>query len=112
MTNPLDHGRFAWERKLPTPPDTIAQDLTKLPLTVEPILSPATLAALRALRLWHWRKVTHNRHEARVQELHGRNMSAKNLNLTADFHLKQVQVLNEFFPELGDTAERDAERTK
>lgn len=54
-------------------------------------------AALRILRLYHWRTALHFR--------------AQGLNESADFHIGFVQMLNEFF-DLGDTADRDDQRMK
>lgn len=59
---------------------------------------------LRALRLWHWRECLSIRDTA--QQLDGPEWLKDNMNLDADFHLAQVQLLNEFFP-VGDTAEGD-----
>mgnify|MGYP003577262532 CR=1 FL=1 len=59
---------------------------------------------LRALRLWHWRQCLMNRTGA--ESITYDSPVKDTLNLHADFHLAQVQLLNEFFP-VGDTAEGD-----
>lgn len=58
---------------------------------------------VRGLRLWHWVQMINRRNLAE-----GATMKYfKDLdNRFADFHLKQVQTLNMFFP-VGDTAEQD-----
>lgn len=67
------------------------------------------LDGLRELRLWHWNSVVSGRVCAGVQELLGQVEVAKTFNDSADFHLKQVQLLNDFFP-IDDTAENDASK--
>jgi hypothetical protein len=63
---------------------------------------------LRELRLWHWRMARVKRMEATLQSEYHRNITvAGQLNREADFHIKAVQLLNNNFPEIGDTAERD-----
>lgn len=68
------------------------------------------LPELRALRLWHWQSVGVYRNAENVYKVIGASSNwpelAKN---KADFHLKQVQLLNSFF-EIGDTAEQDSQR--
>lgn len=73
------------------------------------------LDRLRALRLWHWQGVLYRRKQAEwyvKREQDGKcshNQAAVAIewaNKQADFHLLQVQALNDFFP-LGDTAEND-----
>lgn len=77
-----------------------------------------TMASMRALRLWHWKRVIENRSEAsnRVKLILGdlNNDANKHhlhkmqmMNAIANNHMKFVQTLNDFFPE-GDTAEKDA----
>jgi hypothetical protein len=79
-------------------------------------ISSTLLDGLRKLRLWHWQGVMH--HRAREKQYHTyaregapklreRNVrSAEYHYNAANFHTKQVQMLNEFFP-IGDTAEKD-----
>lgn len=59
---------------------------------------------LRALRLWHWRKTLKLR--AKANDLTTSDHAAARYNSKADFHIKQVQALNELFP-LGDNVEGD-----
>lgn len=63
---------------------------TKSEVTEIPPEPKVDLEGLRALRLWHWQQYQAER----------RQMQA------GTFHLKQVQLLNDFFP-IGDTAEGD-----
>lgn len=76
-------------------------------------------ASLRALRLWHWRKVVLHRknatrHEeddakwnkAYPQHAPRRGARAKAEHGKANWHLGAVQTLNELFP-IGDYAEHD-----
>lgn len=71
-------------------------------------LSDEELAALRALRLWHWEGVLERRKRANwftLQSSHPRRFEeAEWQNKQANFHLKQVQTLNAFF---NTTAEHD-----
>jgi len=69
------------------------------------LLPDSLLVSLRALRLWHWKECLKAREAAKHVEF---SISKKLANREADFHLKQVQLLNEFF-ETGDTAERNAQ---
>jgi hypothetical protein len=65
------------------------------------------LSSVRELRAWHWREVTRNRgHQIRYEKMGGSEARAKMHRKIADFHLKAVQTLNEFFA-VGDTAEKD-----
>lgn len=72
------------------------------------------LPELRALRLWHWEHVLYRRNAAKFYE-EGKSKAhwskvqkfAEWQHAQADFHLKQVQLLNEFF-EVGDAAQHDA----
>lgn len=79
---------------------------------LEASLLPASiLARLRELRLWHWEKCQVNRRVVNLVEgcehqTEYKRMVAENCHKKADFHMKQVQLLNEFFP-VGDTAEGD-----
>jgi hypothetical protein len=80
--------------------------------------SPAVLTELRALRLWHWRKV---RAASKVddsiafalRECHDQsttdNLRLRKEAVRADWalHMGAVQTLNRFFDH-GDTAEKDA----
>lgn len=72
------------------------------------------IESLRKLRLWHWNRVINNRYAANWYRTRCRAKGdieayAKVRDKKADFHLKQVQVLNYFFAtEVGDTAEFDA----
>lgn len=69
---------------------------------------------LRALRLWHWKKVISFRKAQTKNEecalagvypmMYGRR--ARRAKQMADFHLASVQSLNDCFPR-GDTAEAD-----
>jgi hypothetical protein len=82
--------------------------------TVTLTISVAALNGLRALRLWHWRELL--RHRARLAALDARidvgvtPQRRRRINAEGNYHLKQVQFLNDLFPEPGDTAERDASR--
>ncbi len=59
---------------------------------------------LRALRLWHWRSAI----EQRMLEMHVIfPASIRHHKAKADFHIKAVQTLNDFF-NVDDTAEKDA----
>lgn len=58
---------------------------------------------LRELRLWHWNRLLAER---RMQEMVSHPLLVAGYKRLADFHLKQVQTLNMFFP-VGDTAEQD-----
>ena len=71
-------------------------------------MTAAQVARLRELRLWHWREAMKQRARERRLEsfivpLPEKVGQAREL---ANFHIKQVQTLNDFFP-MGDTAERD-----
>ena len=62
---------------------------------------------VRALRLWHWRGVMHHRNAANFYRTKkGYEKEIEWRDRQADFHLKAVQTLNQFF-EAGDTAEKD-----
>ncbi|USN16375.1 hypothetical protein PLUTO_00590 [Luteibacter phage vB_LflM-Pluto] len=78
---------------------------------------------LRDLRLWHWRKClayrkvenTQRAYIDALEQLHGRRFGRSketNARSNANWHLTAVQTLNEFFPDSGDTAERDDERSR
>lgn len=70
-------------------------------------LDDEDLARLRALRLWHWQKFLHFReHEIKFKVEFP--ISSNDCKILADFHIKQVQLLNDFFP-VDDTAEKDNE---
>lgn len=69
-----------------------------------PTMQPYIVAGLRALRLYHWQAVLNLRSYAADADM--RKSDSKHYNKRADFHLTQVQLLNDFFP-IGDTAERD-----
>lgn len=64
------------------------------------------LAKLRALRLWHWRRVLEQRSNQQLCFNDKAYKLSRSYEVSADFHLAQVQLLNEFFP-VGDTAEGD-----
>lgn len=80
----------------------------------------AAMDALRALRLWHWRKAKKARQQADAARRRGKACAAQGFNNysarlveqaikkddEANQHIKFVQTLNEFFP-LGDYAEYD-----
>lgn len=67
------------------------------------LLPNPLLVKLRALRLWHWRRCLVYRDQSRGISIPALKEISDDL---ADFHLKQVQLLNEFFP-VDDTAEGD-----
>lgn len=70
-------------------------------------LKDDTIERLRALRLWHWRMCRQMQVAQEVAEAkHGVEAPNQARDL-ANFHMTQVQTLNEFF-DVGDTAERDA----
>ena len=69
-----------------------------------PTMQPYIVEGLRALRLHHWQAVLNLRSYAADADM--RKSDSKHYNKRADFHLTQVQLLNDFFP-IGDTAERD-----
>ena len=66
--------------------------------------APALLEGLRDLRLYHWQAVLRLRVYAADVDM--RKSDSEHYNKRANFHLSQVQLLNDFFP-IGDTAERD-----
>jgi len=76
------------------------------------------LPELRRLRLWHWEGVLYRRNAAKFYE-DGKSKTsyekAKDCanwqHEQANFHLKQVQLLNSFF-EVYDTAERDLQNKR
>lgn len=72
------------------------------------------LAQLRALRLWHWQGVMYRRNAQRFYEDRAKSPNTPKAKENAEwqerqanFHMKQVQLLNDFFP-VGDTAEIDS----
>jgi hypothetical protein len=69
---------------------------------------PSLPIGLRALRLHHWRKVLLRRKQQVAYEKINSVAMAQQCREIANFHLGQVQLLNEFFY-IGDTAEIDAE---
>lgn len=72
-------------------------------------IHPETLVELRALRLWHWKECLANREIAQDARGAGSAFARDSAEFSrrANFHLKAVQTLNDFFP-AGDTAEGDA----
>lgn len=61
------------------------------------------IAAIRNLRLYHWREVLNwRKYEQSKTDPRIKLRTEKKIG----FHLKQVQALNDFFP-IGDTAEKD-----
>lgn len=79
-------------------------------------ISEEQLDRLRALRLWHWSQAMLARRMATFGEKGAfgkfieHKLRCKNLNAEADFHIQQVQTLNDFF-DAGDTAEQDMSKT-
>jgi hypothetical protein len=71
----------------------------------ENVLKLGLLGEFRTLRLWHWNMARYHRNCAKAYT--PKSASACVHNAQADFHIKQVQLLNVFF-EVGDTAEGDA----
>lgn len=71
-------------------------------------LPPEARERLRELRLWHWKQCGMHR-RASVNPKRSRVLQQMN-EAQADFHLKQIQTLNDFFPVIGDTAERDQQK--
>lgn len=71
-------------------------------------ISDETLAKLRALRLWHWQGVLYNRKLANYYANIRNAAATESRQKKANFHLSQVQLLNDFF-QMGDTAENDNE---
>lgn len=69
-----------------------------------PTMQPYIVEGLRALRLYHWQAVLRLRSYAADADM--RKSDSEHYNKRANFHLTQVQLLNDFFP-IGDTAERD-----
>ena len=65
-----------------------------------------TMRQLRALRLWHWRGVLYRRNAQQFYEAKGNATSAQWQEQQANFHMRAVQTLNDFFP-MGETAEQD-----
>jgi hypothetical protein len=62
------------------------------------------LERLRALRLWHWKQAMSWREDEQSET----DVAVKAAcEAQVGFHIKFVQTLNDFFPEPGDTAERD-----
>jgi hypothetical protein len=76
-------------------------------------ISHNTLKRLRRLRLWHWKQCLRFRHiELSLLPFKRDQVAqteAKAFGELANFHIRMVQVLNDFFPEVGDTAEHDAQ---
>jgi len=64
----------------------------------------AMLEGLRKLRLHHWQTALKLRAYGQTPGM--RKSDTKHYDKKADFHLTQVQLLNNFFP-IGDTAEKD-----
>lgn len=62
---------------------------------------------LREVRLWHWIKALQNRKIANEWRERGRHSLAEGADMSANFHIKAVQALNDCF-EINDTAEQDA----
>ena len=78
-------------------------------LSADTVAEEATvLVGLRALRVWHWREAMRLRKKANRQADKGvaDETTIHANNEKADYHIKQVQLLNEFFG-IGDTAEAD-----
>lgn len=76
-------------------------------------ISPTSLNRLRELRLWHWRqfiklgKWAHGHENASPQFNSPKRVQlAKTFREGSNFHIMQVQLLNDFFP-IDDTAEKD-----
>jgi hypothetical protein len=69
-----------------------------------PTMQPYIVEGLRALRLHHWQAVLRLREYAADADM--RKSDSEHYNKRANFHLTQVQLLNDFFP-IGDTAEHD-----
>lgn len=68
-------------------------------------LSTFNIDGIRHLRLWHWRQAMQHRvYEQSKADPVVKARAEKKIG----FHLKQVQLLNDFFPIFGDTAEMDA----
>lgn len=73
-------------------------------------LSPVVRQSLRELRLWHYRQLAKERNQAEITERQILNLTdeeRRGVHRLANHHLKAVQTLNSFFPEVGDTAEKD-----
>lgn len=68
-----------------------------------------TQERLRNLRLWHWSMVSYHRSTAVDMRRREDRMGGVYHDAQANFHLKAVQTLNDFFP-VGDTAEQDARK--
>jgi hypothetical protein len=80
-----------------------------MPATYE--ISFNTVKRLRKLRLWHWRQCLRNRtaSETAAKADDPVSQAAKAFyDARANHHIRAVQALNDFFPEIGDTAENDA----
>lgn len=86
-------------------------------------INTKSLKKLRKLRLWHWREGLSHRHHEQLSEQRSRNKAyesswpmfealAKVHKCNADFHIGMVQMLNDFFPRTGDTAEADDSLTQ
>lgn len=79
-------------------------------------LTDFQLKLLRELRLHHWKESVKlrqwaNRHMETSPQYMSKEIQRKAdlFNAHSNFHICQVQLLNDFFP-IGDTAERDAEK--
>lgn len=83
---------------------SVAVDIERNMMPHAEPLPPALIEGLRALRLWHWQAVLRLRVYAADADM--RKSDSEHYNKRANFHLMQVQLLNDFFP-IGDTAEHD-----
>lgn len=74
--------------------------------SIDLVAEVGRLDGMRALRLWHWQAVVRLRTYGDDADM--RKSDSEHYNKRADWHLTQVQLLNDFFP-IGDTAEHDNE---
>lgn len=93
----------------------IAEALAATPVAqprAEPIYQPEpqsdlSMSELRALRLWHWRKVLRaSKNIAELEKLGWCTYQMTQQRVNHRNHLRWVQALNSVFP-IGDTAEQD-----
>ena len=71
-----------------------------------PTMQPYIVEGLRALRLYHWQTVLRLRSYAADADM--RKSDSEHYNKRANFHMTQVQLLNDFFP-VGDDVTKDAD---
>lgn len=71
----------------------------------------SSLSMFRALRLWHWKQTVNNQYTADFHRNMGNYTRANERDKAANFHLEQVQLLNNLF-EAGDSVTKDLYRMR